>query len=94
MTQVVKSTSYDAVKGAWIERGIATIIPATTAVLSTGTQFEFPFDNNLSCNLGDQIFVNMQNATKSGLLAQGARVTAQGTAKVTLYNITGTNITD
>lgn len=94
MALTIKSTQYDGVKGAWVERGIATIIPAATAVLSNATQAEFPFDNNFSCNIGDQIWVNLQNATKSGLIAQGARVTAQGVAKVTLYNITGSNITD
>ena len=93
MAQVVKSTSYDAQKGCWIERGIATIIPAATSTLSTGTAAEFPFDNNLSCNVGDQIFFNAQNIT-SGDIVVGARVTAQGTAKVKLYNISGTNITD
>jgi hypothetical protein len=90
---VVKSSQYDSVKGAWIERGIATIIPAGTGTITANLGLECAFDNVLSCNLGDQIMVNAWNLD-AGIIPAGARVTAQGTAKVKLYNVTGTNITD
>jgi hypothetical protein len=94
MVQTVLSTHYDGNKGCWVERGIATIIPAATGVITANLNLECPFDNNLSCNIGDQIFVNARGGNKAGEVVGGARVTAQGTAKVQLYNVTGTNITN
>lgn len=87
-----KATQNDGLRGAWKEHGQATIIPAATGVVTANLGLECAFDNNLSVNIGDQIFVNSWNLS-AGLVVGGARVTAQGTAKVILYNVTGSNIT-
>ena len=93
MTVVIKSTQYDALKGAWLERGTFTVIPAATGTVTANAELECPLDTQLTCNTGDQLFVNAINL-KTGLVCKGARVTATNIAKVLLANVTASNITD
>ena len=93
MSVTIKSRQYDALKGAWLEVGQFTLTPAATAVISANTEIELAIDNTITCNTGDQIFVNPQNI-KTGLVPKGARVQSNNTVKVIIANVTGSNITD
>ena len=88
-----KTMQFDGVKGGWIERGILTVTPAATGVITANLGLECTVDQSLTANVGDQLSVNARGIT-AGEIPVGARITAQGIGKVTLYNVTGSNITD
>jgi|SRR5579871_469697 len=93
MATTIKATQYNGVQGGWIERGTVTLTPAGTATITANAEIECTTDTNISGNTGDQIFVNPINLT-TGLVPKGARFTANGTVKVKIANVTGSNITD
>ena len=97
---VIRSASYDAQKGVWVERGYLTVTPAATGVITANQELECAVDQvmksadgTVTAQPGDTLFVNGQNL-KAGEVPKGARITAAGVAKVIIANVTGSNITD
>jgi hypothetical protein len=80
----------DAVKGGWIKTGQFTVTPGS---VSSGVLTKVNADVSPACAIGDQIFVNA-HLLPVGEICNGAYITAANTVQVSLYNISGSTVTD
>lgn len=88
---VIKSTQYDAAKGAWIERGTFTVTPGAVGAASQVTVN--PDTSSPTCAVGDQIFVNPRAVLPVGLVFIGASVSGANTVSLVFYNPTAGSLT-